>query len=159
MNKVARGFALFMNWFDGVCAFLCGLWMMASALFTLPLSWNDWMPISLLDPLPLPDFMKSDFLWPGLALMLVNGVPNIIALVLRFRGNREASYAWGCIAGALLIVWTVFEMVFIPNGLSVFYLVLGVMQLVASARAFACCNHDHNSNHDRNSDRNRVCSS
>ncbi|WP_241158219.1 hypothetical protein [Adlercreutzia sp. ZJ138] len=139
LDKMARGFALFMNWFDGVCALVCGLWMMASALWALPLSWNDWMPVSLLDPLPLPDFMKSDFLWPGLALVLVNGVPNVVALMLRFRGNRRASYVWSCIAGALLIAWTAFEMAFIPNGLSVFYLVLGVMQLVASARAFTHC--------------------
>ncbi len=139
LDKAARGFALFMNWFDGACALACGLWMMASALWMLPLSWNDWMPVSLLGPLPLPDFMKSDFLWPGLALALVNGVPNVVALVLRFRGDRRASYAWGCVAGVLLIAWTVFELAFIPNGLSVFYLVLGVMQLAASARAFARC--------------------
>lgn len=41
MNRFARGFTLFMNWFDGICASVCGLWMMASALFVLPLSWND----------------------------------------------------------------------------------------------------------------------
>lgn len=132
MGKLARGFALFMNWFDGICAPVCGLWMMASALFVLPLSWNDWMPPSILDPMPLPAFMKEDLFWAGLALLLVNGLPNVVALVLRFKGNMSASYAWGIVAGILLILWTVFELTFIPNGLSAFYLMLGVLQLAAS---------------------------
>lgn len=124
-----------MNWFDGICAPVCGVWMMASALFTLPLSWNDWMPASILDPLPIPVFMKQDLLWAGFALLLVNGVPNVIALVFRFRGKLEASYRWGIVAGTLLILWTMFELVFIPNGLSAFYLLLGVLQLASSWNA------------------------
>ncbi len=135
MDKFARGFALFMNWFDGICAPVCGLWMMASALFVLPISWNDWMPASILDPLPIPDFMKQDLFWAGLALLIVNGVPNMVALVFRFRGNLATSYSWGIFAGILLILWTTFELIFIPNGLSVFYLVLGILQLLASWRS------------------------
>ena len=135
LGRLSRAFALIMNWFDGICAPVCGVWMMASALFTLPLSWNDWMPASILDPLPIPDFMKQDLLWAGFALLLVNGVPNVIALVFRFRGKLEASYRWGIVAGTLLILWTMFELVFIPNGLSAFYLLLGVLQLASSWNA------------------------
>ena len=135
MNKFARGFALFMNGFDGICAPVCGAWMMTSALFVLPLSWNDWMPASILDPLPIPDFMKQDLFWAGLALLLVNGVPNVIALVFRFRGKLATSYRWGIVAGTLLILWTTFELIFIPNGLSAFYLLLGVLQLASSSHA------------------------
>ncbi len=131
-SKLARGFALFMNWFDGICAPVCGLWMMASALFALPLSWNDWMPASILDPLPLPAFMKEDLFWAGLALLLVNGLPNVVALALRSRGRLAASYAWGIAAGALLISWTALELAFIPNGVSACYLALGALQLIAS---------------------------
>lgn len=122
-----------MAWFDGLCAIICGLWMLLSALFALPLSWNDLMPLSLLEPLPIPAFMKADFLWPGIALLLVNGIPNVIALSLRFRGNLKGFYTWGIIAGVLLIAWTAFEMIFIPNGISIFYMVLGVLQLIANA--------------------------
>ena len=137
LGRIFRGFALFMNWFDGICAPVCGLWMMASALFTLPLSWNDWMPASILDPLPIPEFMKGDLFWAGLALLLVNGLPNIVALCFRFRGNLVVSYCWGIVAGILLIGWTVFELAFIPNGLSLFYLLLGILQLTSSWYAAA----------------------
>ena len=131
-DKLVRGFALFMNWFDGLCAPVCGLWMMASALFVLPLSWNEWMPVSILDPLPLPAFMKENLFWAGLALLFVNGLPNVIALALRFKDDLATSYSWGIAAGILLILWTAFELAFIPNGVSAFYLVLGILQLLAS---------------------------
>ena len=32
MAKATRGFSLFTNWFDGLCAPLCGLWMDPGAL-------------------------------------------------------------------------------------------------------------------------------
>ena len=131
MTRLCRGFSLFMNWFNGICAPLCGIWMMLSALADLPLSWNDWMPLSIYDPFPLHDVFFASHFWPGLALLLVNGVSNIVAIAMRRKG--DGAWARAClVAGVLLICWTAVEMVFIPNGLSVFYLVLGVLQTAAA---------------------------
>lgn len=125
-----KKFSLFMNWFNGICAPVCGLWMMLSALFDLPLSWNDWMPLSIYDPFPLHDVFFTSHFWPGLALLLVNGMPNIVALVVR---SRETTWHRVClVAGILLVCWTVTEMLIIPNGLSAFYLVLGVLQTLTA---------------------------
>lgn len=132
VSRISSRFALFMAWFNGICASVCGLWMSLSAIFPLPVSWNDLMPISLLSPLPIPEFMKTDFLWSGIALILINGIPNVIALVLRFQMKLHAFYVWGIGAGSLLIAWTAFEMAFIPNGISFFYLALGILQLFAN---------------------------
>ncbi len=115
LGRLSRAFALFMNWFDGICASVCGVWMMASAFFTLPLSWNDWMPASSLDPLPIPDLMKQDLFWAGFALLLVNGVPNVIALVFRFRGKLAVSYRWAslresCSFSGPCLNWSSFRM-------------------------------------------------
>ena len=132
MDKFCRGFSLFMNWFNGICAPLCGGWMMLSALVDLPLSWNSWMPLSIYDPFPFHDVFFTSHFWPGLALLLVNGVPNIVALVMRGRGNMSAWVTWCTIAGALLVVWTVIELILIPNGISIFYFVLGVLQLATA---------------------------
>ncbi len=131
MDRFCRGFSLFMNWFNGICAPVCGLWMMLSALMPLPLSWNDWMPLSIYDPFPLHDVFFTSHFWPGLALLLVNGVPNIVALVVR-RRSMSAWVTWCTVAGALLVAWTVTELLIIPNGLSVFYFVLGAVQLAAA---------------------------
>ena len=134
MDKICRGFSLFMNWFNGIAAPVCGIWMMLSALFSLPLSWNDWMPLSIYDPFPLHDVFFTSHFWPGLALLLVNGVPNIVALIVRRRNEMAGWVNWCTIAGALLVIWTVTELLIIPNGISVFYFVLGVLQLAAALR-------------------------
>ena len=132
MVKLCRGYSLFMNWFNGICAPVCGLWMMLSALIDLPLSWNDWMPLSIYDPFPLHDVFFTSHFWPGLALFLVNGVSNIVALVARRHGDEAAWITWCTVAGMLLVIWTVVELVIIPNSISVFYFVLGVLQLAAA---------------------------
>lgn len=135
LNRIARGYALFINWFNGICAVVCGGVMMLSGAGALPSEMDGFMPLSIYDNFPLHDVFFTSHFWPGLALLLVNGVANIIALVVRFRGSRQASYTWGMVAGALLIVWTAIEMIFIPNEISVFYLVVGVLQLAASWQA------------------------
>ena len=134
MSKVsafARGFSTFVNWFNGAAAVVCGVWMILSACINLPLSWNDWMPLSIYDPFPLHDVFFTSHFWPGLALLLVNGVPNISAIVAHRR--RSSSWPQWCLAaGVLLIAWTVVELVVIPNGLSVFYLVVGIFQTASA---------------------------
>ena len=135
LARASRGFALFMNWFDGACSVVCGGFMALSGLVALPVSWNDVMPIEFLGVLPLPEPLIATWFWPGVALALVNGAPNIVALAMRFRGKRAASYRWGIAAGVLLIAWMAFELAFMPNGISAFYLALGVLQTAASWHA------------------------
>ena len=131
VSTFARGFSTFVNWFNGIAAVVCGIWMMLSALIDMPLSWNDWMPLSIYDPFPLHDVFFTSHFWPGLALLLVNGAPNIAAIVAHHR--RPSSWPhWCLLAGVLLIAWTVVELIVIPNGLSVFYLVVGIFQTVSA---------------------------
>lgn len=131
VNVLARGFSTFVNWFNGAAAVVCGIWMMLSALIDMPLSWSDWMPLSIYDPFPLHDVFFTSHFWPGLALLLVNGAPNIAAIMAHRR--RSPSWPqWCLLAGALLIAWTVVELVVIPNGLSVFYLVVGIFQTASA---------------------------
>ena len=134
MDKVCRGYSLFMNWFNGICAPVCGIWMMLSALFELPLSWNEWMPLSIYDPFPFHDVFFTSHFWPGLALLLVNGVWSIVALIAKRRSGDRAWIRWCTVAGVLLIAWTVAELLVIPNGISIFYFVLGVLQLATALR-------------------------
>ena len=78
--------------------------MMLSALCNLPLSWNDWMPLSIYDPFPFRDVFFTSHFWSGLALLLVNGVPNIVALIVRRRNGMAGWVNWCTIAGALLVI-------------------------------------------------------
>ena len=107
--------------------------MCADQLF--PGNTDSFMPLWMFDNFPFHDIFFTSLFWPGLALALVNGVPNIIALALRFAGRRKAAYTWGVAAGGMLVVWTAIEMVYMPNAMSVAYMILGVAQLVASLHA------------------------
>jgi len=131
-GTMPKRFCIFVNWFNGICAPVCGLWMMLSALCNLPLSWNDLMPLSIYDPFPFHDIFFTSHFWPGLALLLVNGVPNIVAIIARHRCSSGSWVAWSIIAGTLLIVWTTIELLLIPNGVTVFYFALGLLQLTAA---------------------------
>ena len=139
MVKLAKGYSLFINWFNGICAVICGGWMMLSAYPAFPYSWESWMPLSVFDHFPLHDVFFTSFFWPGLALILVNGVANIVALACRSKKDLRGWNRWCLIAGILLIAWTAFEMLIIPNGASVLYMVLGVLQVAAALKVRGCC--------------------
>ena len=48
------------------------------------------------------------------------------------KGDQSAWIRWCTVAGTLLVIWTVVELILIPNGLSMFYFVLGILQLVTA---------------------------
>lgn len=92
MVKLAKGYSLFINCFNGICAVICGGWMMLSSYPAFPYSWESWMPLSVFDDFPLHDVFFTSFFWPGLALILVNGVANIVALARRSKKDLHEKH-------------------------------------------------------------------
>lgn len=141
----ARKAVRFICAFNGICAIACGAMMMAGAVGLLPEGADPFASlVEAVRMLPLPDFMTQDLLWPGLALLLVNGVANGIATVQfarsggapgkqAFRSVERSARGWALAAGVLLIGWCAFELVFMPNALSVAYLVIGCVQTACAA--------------------------
>ncbi len=72
-----------------------------------------------------------DFLIPGLILLLVNGVGNIVSAVFCFRMNAVAGFG-GLFFGFDLIIWLFVQVNMIGGGswLQYLYFVLGILQLV-----------------------------
>lgn len=118
---------------NGACAAIFGMIMMIWA-DDAPMGLSDLVPA--LQALPLPGFMIENLFWPGLALLLVNGIANIVATAL-FSSRKAAACAWALAAGILLIGWCAFEMLYLPNVASVFYLVVGIVQTALAAKAMA----------------------
>lgn len=123
--------------FNGICAVACGFFMMAGAAGALPSSldsafalFNDMVPV--IRRLPLPEFMAVNLFWPGLALALVNGVANLVASWLFLRRREALARRWALAAGVLLIGWCAFELAYLPNPVSVAYLVVGIVQTVCA---------------------------
>ena len=111
--------------------------MMTGAAGILPPAFDELfgffdLMVPLIQRMPLPAYMTADLFWPGLALALVNGVANLVAAVLFARSDGRAR-SWALLGGALLIVWCVFELVYLPNPVSVIYLVIGLVQTACAA--------------------------
>lgn len=136
MNAAVRRIVRAICAFNGVCAVVCGGFMMAGAVGMLPASldgvfgfFNCMVPA--IQMMPLPTFLTQNLFWPGLALLLVNGVANLVATVLFVRREQWAR-GWALAAGVLLIGWCAFELAYMLNAISVVYLVMGVVQTVCA---------------------------
>ena len=89
--------------FNGVCAVVCGGFMMTGAAGILPPAFDELfgffdLMVPLIQRMPLPAYMTADLFWPGLALALVNGVANLVAAVrfARSDGRARCSSAGAC---------------------------------------------------------------
>lgn len=83
------------------------------------------LPMRILEGSPFPDFLI-----PGLFLLVVNGIGNMIGAVLSFT-NRRSAPELAIILGAILVVWIVIQVVIIISihWLHVIYITLGVIEL------------------------------
>jgi hypothetical protein len=103
----------FIMWFDSTGA----MWGMQEIL-------------PMLQVLPFADFFFQDFKWSGLALLLVNGIPQITAAVLLFKKHCLASLAT-MVCGIFLILWIMLQFIIFPlNLLSSLYFVFGCTEFL-----------------------------
>lgn len=109
---------------NGLCAVVFGTIMMAAAN-DAPMGLSELVPP--IQTMPLPAFMTENLFWPGLALLLVNGVANLVATALFF-SRPPAARRWALAAGVLLVSWCAFEMLCFPNAASIIYLIVGLAQ-------------------------------
>lgn len=84
--------------------------------------------LPLLRKLPLSDIFFNDFIWPGIALLLVNGVTNAVALVMLVKRSRYGGLAGG-ICGIILMLWIMVQFVVFPiNFMSSIFFLFGLLQ-------------------------------
>lgn len=80
--------------------------------------------------LPFSDVLFNDYTFSGGALIVVNGITNIIATVLIAK-NKKVGVVLGAIFGFTLMLWITIQFVIFPfNVLSTSYFVFGVCQLI-----------------------------
>lgn len=125
----ARKVAVFITWFNGILAPVFGVLMMVDPSGNMA-GMESIVP--LLQHAPgMPEIFAQDLFWSGIALLLVNGVANIVSIVLR-RLQRDSWKRASLVAGILLILWCAYEMTFMPNAISIVYLAIGVLQTICS---------------------------
>lgn len=78
--------------------------------------------------LPLSEYLYQDFLFPGIALLCVNGIPNLTAAVLLMK-RKKAGIVCSGLFGVTLMLWICIQFVIFPmNLMSSLYFCFGLAQ-------------------------------
>lgn len=78
--------------------------------------------------LPFAKYLFQDFLFPGIALLCVNGIPNLIAAGLLLAKKRQGIFLGG-LFGVTLMLWICIQFVIFPlNFMSTIYFFFGLAQ-------------------------------
>lgn len=128
MRNVARGFLVVVSILNGLAGLVCGVLFIVGPDGSL-MQAGALLPV--IATMPLANVFFQDFLWIGIAMLLVLGIPNTVAAVLLVR-KSASQYRATLATGILLLLWTGFELIFMPNGLAIGYFVVGVVVVVAS---------------------------
>ena len=112
MRRVARGFLIVVSILNGLAGLVCGLLFIAAPDGRL-LQAGALLPV--IGALPLANVFFRDFVWIGVAMLLVLGLPNTVAAVMLLRRNKR-QYVATLLTGVLLLLWCSFEMAFMLNG-------------------------------------------
>ena len=80
--------------------------------------------------MPLAEYLYQDFLFPGIALLIVNGLTNLTAAVLLLL-KKKSGIVLGGVFGITLMLWICIQFVIFPlNFMSTIYFVFGFCQAV-----------------------------
>ncbi len=128
MHRVARGFLIVVSVLNGLAGLVCGVLFIFGPDGRL-LQAGALLPV--IQRLPLATVFFRDFLWIGVAMLLVLGVPNSIAALMLVRKSPN-QYVATLVAGILLVLWCGFELVFMLNAPAVGYFAIGLASVLCS---------------------------
>jgi hypothetical protein len=90
--------------------------------------WNMDLLLPGLQKLPFPDIFFQNFIFPGIALLLVNGITNFISFFLIYTKHRYAALSAMC-CGIILMLWISVQFVIWSfNFMSTIYFIFGLLQ-------------------------------
>jgi len=134
VNKVARLFVVTISVINAVCALICGV---------LFIGWPDGSLMAAGEMLeyiaafPLAQVFFQDFRWIGIAMLLVLGLPNILASIALLK-KHAFQYQIVIIANALMMLWCAFQFVYLFNWLAVGYFSLGTLMIACAIYLSKC---------------------
>jgi hypothetical protein len=122
-----RSIQLFWGLFIGIGAY-AGAFGMISDTTGVALGMVEMLPF--FQKLPFSEILFQDFLFPGIALLVVNGLTNTISLILIFRRSNYAAIS-GMICGIILMLWISIQFYIFPfNYWSTLYFIFGILQAI-----------------------------
>ncbi|MGN0745418.1 MAG: flavodoxin family protein [Aristaeellaceae bacterium] len=89
--------------------------------------------------LPLAEYLYQDFLFPGFALLVVNGLTNLTAAALLVRREKTGVVLGGAF-GVTLMLWICIQFLIFPlNVMSTSYFIFGLCQAVTGFMTWVFC--------------------
>ena len=89
--------------------------------------------------LPFSKYLFQDFIFPGISLLIVNGITNLVAATLLL-AKKKAGIICGGIFGVTLMLWICIQFVIFPlNFMSTIYFIFGFLQAVTGYAAWVFC--------------------
>jgi hypothetical protein len=128
MRRLARGYLIVVSILNGFAGLVCGVLFIVRPDGSL-LQAGALLPI--IRTLPLADIFFHSFLWIGVAMLLVLGVPNTVAAAMLVRHSGR-QYLATLVAGVLLVMWTGFELIFMYNAPALGYFTAGAVSILCS---------------------------
>lgn len=131
--SVARRWLLFWTLFIGIGALAGSIGMLADTSGKA-MGMDAMLPY--FQVLPLADILYRDYLFPGIALLIVNGLTNLTAALLLFM-KKKAGIILGGVFGVTLMLWICIQFyMFPPNFMSTIYFVFGLCQAITGYTAW-----------------------
>ena len=86
--------------------------------------------------LPLSEYLFQNYVFPGIALLLVNCIPNLVAFYLLLKRNKKGVVLGGTL-GITLMFWITIQFIIFPsNFLSQSYFAFGIIQSITGFMAY-----------------------
>lgn len=125
--KITRKFLIFWCLFVGIGALWGSINMFIDPTGKL-LQMDTMLPY--FQVLPFSDILFKNYIFPGIALLIVNGISNLVAAYLLIK-NKKSGIILGTAFGLTLMLWIIIQFIVFPtNILSITYFVVGIIQLI-----------------------------
>lgn len=131
--KIAKVILIFWCLFIGIGAFFGGISMLIKPDGSI-LQMEGML--EYFKVLPFSDVLFKDYTFSGIALIIVNGITNIIASILLII-NKKVGTILGTIFGITLMLWITIQFIIFPfNLLSTSYFIFGLIQFITGYICF-----------------------
>lgn len=127
MNKKATHILIFWTIFIGIAA-LFGSTMMFIDIDGDKTMMGDLLPG--MQVLPFANHLFKNLIFPGIALLIVNGIPNIVSAILLIKNKKQGIFL-GSFQGLILMLWIIIQFIIYSfNLISSIYFIFGLCQLI-----------------------------
>jgi len=132
ITPLQRKFLIISNLFIGLSGIICGSLFMIAPDGRL-MGAADGGLLEMVQNFPLADIFFQNFFWIGLVMLFTLGIPSTVAAIALLR-NMTNQYLLVFVAARLLILFCIVEVIFMPNFLVPFFMILGIVQVIIVVR-------------------------